>query len=334
MTFAKETQMKTLIEMLTYRRPAGSKTERKFIRKFIAPLGMQRDKYGNLYKRIGDAPVLWSCHTDTVHRQGGMQSVNIQNDWVSLPIKTDSTCLGADDTTGVWLMCEMIRAEHPGLYVFHRAEECGGCGSSYIEKHTPELLNGINYAIALDRMGADSVITHQCYRTCSDAFANALALKLGGQFTPDSGGVFTDTANYIDLIPECTNLSVGYYNQHTKLERQDLQFAAELRDKLLTLDVTGLPVARCVTDKTDYGWGKTYGHYYSDDNDALGSPYGERGSTTAWNDNRTTTADYGPYTAMSDIIADHPKEVADILRSYGLSSVDLIEELRALGVSI
>ena len=47
----------------------------------------------------------------------------------------------------------------------------------------------------------------------------------------DTGGSFTDTANYTDVggpdgngIPECTNLSCGYYNAHTQSEYQDYAF--------------------------------------------------------------------------------------------------------------
>ena len=40
----------------------------------------------------------------------------------------------------------------------------------------------------------------------------------------DTGGSFTDTANYTDIIPECTNLSCGYYNAHTQSEYQDYAF--------------------------------------------------------------------------------------------------------------
>ena len=40
----------------------------------------------------------------------------------------------------------------------------------------------------------------------------------------DTGGSFTDTANYTDIIPECTNLSCGYYNAHTQSEYQITHF--------------------------------------------------------------------------------------------------------------
>ena len=55
-------------------------------------------------------------------------------------------------------------------------------------------------------------------------------------FRADPTGSFTDTANYTDYIPECTNLSVGYYNAHSGNEQQDLKFVREFRDALIKVD--------------------------------------------------------------------------------------------------
>jgi len=61
--------LETIISMLSFRRPADSASELEFIKKFVVPTGAQRDKYGNWCLNIGDAPtVLWSSHTDSVHR--------------------------------------------------------------------------------------------------------------------------------------------------------------------------------------------------------------------------------------------------------------------------
>jgi hypothetical protein len=239
--------MRDLLEMLTYMRPAGSRAERTFIRRFIVPTGARPDARGNYILRIGAAPVAWCSHTDTVHRTGGRQLVRVGKDrWgADIVDAPQSDCLGADDTTGVWLMLEMIRAQRPGLYIFHRAEERGCQGSRWIERHTPELLDGIDYAIAFDRRGTDSIVTHQIgWRTASDDFAWSLAEQLPGNMAPDPTGVFTDTESYAGIVPECTNVSVGYWDQHTARECQDLAFARAMRDALLALDVDALDCAR------------------------------------------------------------------------------------------
>ncbi len=265
-------------EMLTYRRPHRSKTERKFIQRFITPLGVIHDKYGNRYKRIGEAPIMYSCHTDTVHRDGGIQDIAVNKATFKLSRKSKSNCLGADNGAGVWLMREMILAEKPGLYVFHRGEECGGLGSKFLTKNTPELVKDIQAAIAFDRRNTKSIITRQFGgRCCSDEFADSLAeqLKLGHK--KDTGGSFTDTANYTDLIPECTNVSVGYDHEHSWLETLDMNYLIELRQSMLEYDWEKLVIKRKAGEKETYtykdyrkGWdwwakdeNETWSEYYN-----------------------------------------------------------------------
>lgn len=253
-----------LFQMHTYCRPAGSKAEEAFCARFLDVIpGMTIDDEGNRILNIPNSDgtpssVLWSSHTDTVHTKSDKQRVLYGAGILSLSDKSmDSACLGADCTAGVWLMVQMIRRGVPGLYIFHSAEEIGGVGSRYIATKTPELLDGIDYAIAFDRRGYSSVITHQGGRCASDKFAKALAAQLSTKtngFTTDSTGTFTDTANYTSLVPECTNLSVGYFNAHTPAEYLDVTFLVHLLERVCQLDFTMLPVARDPgADDFEYG---------------------------------------------------------------------------------
>lgn len=61
---------------------------------------------------------------------------------------------------------------------------------------------------------------------------------------PSARGIFTDTANYTHLIPECTNVSVGYYHEHTKDEALDLDYLRELSEKVIEVDWEDLPTTR------------------------------------------------------------------------------------------
>lgn len=233
-------------DMMQYARPAGSKKERRFIKRFIDSVeGMEADAYGNRYIVIGENPTtMFSSHTDTVHRQQGTQKLQLDEDMGLLHvIKND--CLGADDGTGIFIMLNMIDAGVNGLYVFHREEECGGGGGIYFEanmiKHWPE----VKHCIAFDRKGYSSVITHQMgLRTASEEFANALCLELGVSWKPDDTGSFTDSESYSETISECTNVSVGYFNQHTPQEYQDVFFMEELIGKLINIDWGTLPACR------------------------------------------------------------------------------------------
>lgn len=259
--------------MLQTRRPAFSNTEEAFIEDYLEPLGVERDDYGNVIKRIGDNPkVMWSSHTDSVHKYDGYQAVKIKGQYAMLN-DGSSNCLGADDVSGVWLMMEMIRAGKEGLYVFHRCEERGGKGSAYIAANTPELLQGIKCVIALDRRGTRDVITHQSGgRCCSDLFGDSLGQAIGMKHKRCDGGVFTDSANYTDLVGECTNLSVGYEMEHSKNEKTDLAFLVNMSKALIALNYDELAYSRQPgeLDPEEYIWsnkkyGGRYSEYYEDD---------------------------------------------------------------------
>ena len=63
---------------------------------------------------------VFSCHTDSVHRTDGFQSITYTEDPESgYIIQSDNNeCLGGDDGTGVWLMTKLIEAGVPGRYIF------------------------------------------------------------------------------------------------------------------------------------------------------------------------------------------------------------------------
>lgn len=280
--------------MLRTCRPHGSSSEHDFIAKFLLPYGCESDGFGNLWLRIGQAPMLWSSHVDTCHRKPGGQHIFALNNIISLKPGSPSNCLGADCTAGVWLMMEMIEAGIEGLYVFHRGEERGGLGSRYVAAAEPERLKGIEAAIAFDRRGASSIITHQGgQRCCSETFAESLAQALRLNHQTDPTGAFTDTANYVDLVGECTNVSVGYENEHTRDERLDLDYLVRLRSALLTADFTSLSFCRQPGLEDFYGYAATPPRYA-----------GRR---------------------LYDVVRDHPHAVADFLEANGVHVRDLID---------
>lgn len=241
-----------LVEMLGTGRPAGSAAEAQWRRRWLG--WATEDGGGNLHYVVPQADgtpsqVLWTAHTDTVHRVGGAQRLVIDVlGRVALAQGERATCLGADDTTGCWLLREMVFGGVPGHYVWCHGEEVGCEGSSWLAKHEPGRLAGIRYAIAMDRPGTGEVITHQrSSRCCSDAFATSLAAQLTGPGLPAhrlAHGVYTDTAELVHLIGECTNVSVGYTGQHGQGEVQDTRYALALLDALLGFDETALVAER------------------------------------------------------------------------------------------
>lgn len=318
MSLALASGLPVLLDMLTYRRPAWSKTEEAFIDAFIAPLGVQQDDFGNLWKQVGDSPhILWSSHTDTVHRKPGRQIVTVTDGIAALadPKGGGSNCLGADCTSGVWIMREMILAGVPGLYLFHRDEECGGNGSRWIADHYADTLRAIRFAIAFDRKGQSSVITHQGSRTASDAFARSVAAILGGSFAPDDTGIFTDTACYSHLIAECSNLSVGYEMAHGPKETQDTAFLVALRDKVIAADWGALVEARKPGEADADLWATGW----ADPDDRL----------SAWEDGGRPYGS-GGFDGLMSFIRMNPAIVADYLEMTGTT----LEDLESYGVHV
>jgi hypothetical protein len=240
-----------LVRIFSWMRPHMSDAEQEFVHTFLDKLGCEHDEIGNRFLIVGPAnpKTLWSCHTDTVHHKGGYQRLNILRDskgdnYLGVH-RGDGNCLGGDDGTGVWILLEMIKADVPGLYVFHRGEEKGCIGSRWIADHNPGFLKGIERAIAFDRKDYTNIITHQGGdRGCSVSFANKLAEQLGMGYKPDDTGLYTDTARYFKLVSECTNISVGYNGAHGPMETQNVTFAMKLLESILALKPDDLPTVR------------------------------------------------------------------------------------------
>lgn len=245
--------LRDLLAMLTYRRVGGSTAEAAFRERFLLPLGAKADRWGNLWLTVGQgSPILWSSHTDTVHRTAGKQLVLWGAGIASLaPDQPALECLGADCAAGAWLMREMVQASVPGTYVWHAEEEMGGVGSGAVADLSPDRLKGIDYAIALDRRGHRDIIVRQAGGQCaSAAFAASVGAILAGAGLPgyeaSDRGTFTDTANYTGLVRECTNLSVGYMAEHSKHETLDTDHIQRLRDALCRADWSKLALARTI----------------------------------------------------------------------------------------
>lgn len=243
-----------LFSMLTYMRPHCSKEEGEFVEEFIVgkykpltrfldPDTKQIIAYGIEVKTADgkESDTLFSSHVDTVHSVGGRQIPQYKDGWL---YKTDYRCLGADDGAGVWLLLEMIDRKIPGYYLFHRGEERGGIGSKEMSISHKDFLKRFKRAIAFDRRSTHSVITKQGgKRTASDKFATSLAEKFNAVmpldfafFSPDPGGSFTDTKNYVAIIDDCTNVSVGYEHEHSSDERLNVDYLIALRDACAVID--------------------------------------------------------------------------------------------------
>ena len=231
----------------------------------ILPQNLEMDEFGNLYLKIGESDTMFTSHLDTATSA----NTPVTHVFEENIIKTDGkSILGADDKAGVTIMLNMIEKNIPGLYYFFLGEEVGCVGSRKVaEKHKTQKLDYIKKVVSFDRRGTDSVISFQAsQRCCSDTFATALAQQLNKadttfKYEKDPTGVYTDSAQFVSIYPECTNISVGYYSEHTFNERQDIEHLTKLAEAVTKVDWNSLPAERdpSKVEYDNYGYG--FGSY-------------------------------------------------------------------------
>lgn len=262
--------MKTLTFMLSTKRPHEGSGEYNALGWLLlhkpSYVAWHFDATGNLHmSNVQDKThrTLFVAHVDTVHYTDGLNKIKMTDTvWYA-----QGSQLGADDGAGVAMLMHLMHAGVPGHYVFTRGEECGGVGAKALADDD-RFLRRFDRAIAFDRRGTTSVITHQGYgRCCSDAFADDLSSKLMAHcddlmYMPDDTGVYTDTAEFTGLIPECTNISVGYQREHSHEEAQSILHLQALAEACMQIQWDELPTVRDPNEIEDYcGWQKEVAAY-------------------------------------------------------------------------
>lgn len=220
--------------------------------KFL-PKDLKKDEWGNYYKVIGESDTMFTSHLDTADRtQKNVTVLSYNEDGDEIFVTDGTSILGADDKAGVTVLLYMMAHNVPGVYYFFIGEEVGALGSRPVADNMDRIehLRGIKKCVSFDRRNYHSVITSQRGGVCcSDKFATSLAAELnksGLNMRLDNGGVFTDSASFMDLIPECTNVSVGYFSEHTHSEKQNISFLERLAKACVKVEWGSLTVARKV----------------------------------------------------------------------------------------
>lgn len=266
--------------LLSMRRPHGGVGEaiaQEVVQRAITLAGHEwnQDAIGNIRVKVGeeDTGAVFTAHLDTVHRKDGRLSLGYIEETGELVADDEegkACVLGADDAAGVFLLTEMIAAGVQGTYLFFVGEEVGGVGSSEFVRCNPNF--SANFVVSFDRRGKTDIITHQGgERTASNEFASALGRELhkasGGalRYSPCSTGLYTDSKEFIHLVPECTNVAVGYWNEHTFQESLELHHLLELRDAVLKVNWQGLPIKRTPCEPDSFSYDKWDVGYSIDD---------------------------------------------------------------------
>lgn len=332
-------QYNVLSKLLATKRPHGSETNKRITEWLRTQLPYQLGKAafydgaGNLHvdnRSLATHRSLFVAHVDTVHRNEGKNKINkTKTHWYA---KGD--VLGADDGAGVAMLFHMIWSNVAGYYIFTQGEERGGVGARFLAERMPDLLHEFDRAIAFDRRGIDSIITHQGWgRCCSDEFGDALADALmlhndNLMMLTDDTGVYTDTAEFTDIIPECTNISVGYDREHTQSESLNLVHYQQLSSAVIQIDWDSLPVKRDPTIVEslydDYATGGWWTQYTTPTTSYSTTKYTYPDKRREDVIDAVLDAQYGYHLPLSDMIAESvwPDDKALALRHMNFKNID------------
>lgn len=251
---------KTFLKLTSTTVPYGYEDKLVEAMRDLFPEGLKKDTWGNYVYTIGESRTIFAAHLDTVSKD----FVKVKHIIDGNIIRTDGkTTLGADDKAGITVMLWMIKNEVPGNYYFFIGEEVGCIGSGDAAK-LGEFRGKYDRIISFDRRDVGSIITYQSSsRCCSDEFADALCRELNWSknlnYSKDTGGVYTDSAEFTHLIAECTNVSVGYYKEHTTSEHQNIQHLSDLAEACCQVNWENLPTKRDPNqvESSHYGYGNS-----------------------------------------------------------------------------
>ena len=166
------------------------------------PKGM---KEGELYPCI-------VSHTDTVSQNKPKAKDLILEQGV---LTNPKGVLGADDRAGCWIQHKMLEAEVKAIYILTDLEEVGGIGADACAKSTvfKTITPFISAFIELDRESNKDIALYGYDNE------DLVALFEKHDYKPDDGS-YTDIVDLSKASGIASiNLSIGYYNQHTKREK-------------------------------------------------------------------------------------------------------------------
>ncbi len=239
------------LKLIEYTIPHGKENT---LEKYL-PSGYSKDQFGNYYYIIGNSKTLFTTHLDTYSIK--YEKVNyIIDDNNPYIIKSDGkNIIGGDNKLGVIILMNMIKDNIPGVYYFFAGEEPtakgGGLyGSTNALKNNYNFFKNFDRCIAFDRKEYGSIVIRQMARMCcSIEFAKAISEELSrlGNIKWNEElnyGYYTDTAVFMDTIPECTNISAGGFKEHTENEWVDLNYTYNVYKTAIKINWESLPVVR------------------------------------------------------------------------------------------
>lgn len=235
------------IKLTEYTTPYGTESDLEPILSSIIK-DLRKDPIGNYHKIIGNSETLFTCHLDNFCEKKEKVTHIIENNI----IKTNgTTILGADNKAGVCVLLYLISNNVPGHYCFFIGEEpilSGGLYGSSLFSQAYKNITKYKRVISFDRKETYSIVRRQLAQDCCSL---DFALELSSRFVenmiwfePDASGYCTDSASFLEVIPECTNISVGVWDEHTNQECVDIDYVERVAVAASKIDWETLPVIR------------------------------------------------------------------------------------------
>jgi hypothetical protein len=249
--------MKIFLELTDYTIPYGQEEKLEPILYKVIP-NLKKDSIGNYFINIGESRTLFTSHLDVYSKRYEKVNHVISRGVV----KTDeTTVLGGDNKNGVLILMYMIRNNIPGNYYFFIGEEgivtgesCNG--STQALTQYPQLFENIDRAIAFDRRGKGSIVVKQRGRMCcSTEFSDALVEEFSENSLPfkKDYAYGTDSAVFLDVVPEITNISSSGSYEHSFLESTNIKYLKKVAIAATKINWESLPVVRkCRNNKKYY----------------------------------------------------------------------------------
>lgn len=171
---------------------------------------------------VGDNPIGLVAHLDTVFPYS---PIHFYYDKEQSVIWSPEG-LGADDRAGVFALLLLSQLEPKPTLIFLTDEECGGKGAAALVAAKKHRIKKLRFLIELDRQGHDDAVFYDCDNKAFTEYITSFGFH-------EEWGTFSD----ISIIAPAwhiaaVNLSIGYLNEHQKIETLNTAWLMETIEKV------------------------------------------------------------------------------------------------------
>lgn len=228
-----------------------------------------KSKYNNIISTrdyiiaVGEEPVALVAHLDTVFKQLPQRIFYDKEK----NVMWSPEGLGADDRAGVFAIVQILKSGLRPTIILTTDEEKGGLGTSTLVRHIKKPPTDLKYIIELDRQGSADCVFYNCLNKEFERYV-------------ESFGFVSDFGSFSDISILCpswkvagVNLSIGYYDEHTKSETLYIGHMFNTINKVKNMIKDAKRSKHYVyienpmkkwwayypTEEDDYGWDPSYG---------------------------------------------------------------------------